>query len=171
MADGSRARRSRRYPTGRTLHLIDLDNLLGPRGPGPVSSSGWPRPAAVRAVLGAYRAAAHVRADDHEVILGTSRTAVEAKLASHSSRVVLRRGSLQQSVPPDLAPDCCAAHYDRVVLGSGDASLASMLHALAERGVAVRVVARAGSLSRTLGRTGSVVVALREHRTGHGGGT
>ena len=107
---------------------------------------------------------------DHEVILATSRLAVEAKLASPSSRVVLRRGSLEQSVPPDLAPDWLAARYDRVVLGSGDASLASMLSALAHRRVVLRVVTRAGSLSRAMANKDSVVVFLGERQQRQRGG-
>ena len=120
----------------------------------------------MQAVLDAYEAAALIGPDDHTVILATTGLVVEAKLARPSSRVVPRRGGLAPSVPPDLAPDWVVARYDRVVLGSGDASLSGMLLALAERGVALRVVTRTGSLSRALAETSSVVVTLRERRHG-----
>lgn len=146
--------------SGRSLHLIDLNNLLGHRWCGRGWSLGWPRAAAVRLALETYRKAARVKPGDHHVILASPLLAVEAKLAWPAARVVPRRGTLAQSVPRDLAPDWMADHYDRVVLGSGDACVASVVSALADRGVATRVVTRASSLSRRVARTSGVVVAL-----------
>jgi hypothetical protein len=149
----------------RTLHLIDLNNLLGSRWAGPAWPLGWPRPAAVRDVLEAYRVCAAAAPRDHQVIVATPRLAVEAKLASPASRVVLRRGNnVGQSIPADLHADWCAAHYDRVVIGSGHASVVSTLSALAERGLAIRVVTRRGSVSPALAETLNVLVAMRGPR-------
>ena len=143
----------------RTLHVVDLDNLLG----FPWHSAAWPlwpRAAAVRATLDAYRLAAVVRPGDHELVLATGRLAVEAKLAAPGSRVVLRRGPLVLSLPVDLTPQHCAARYGRVVLGSGDGSAAAFLDHLVRQGMAIRVVARRERLAMALARTDSVVAAL-----------
>jgi hypothetical protein len=120
----------------RSLHVIDLDNLLGSRWLGPGWALGWPRAAAVRAVLETYARAARLRWGDHQVVLATPLLAVEAKLASPSARVVVRRGTVVDSMPHDLSPELCAARYGRVVLGSGDGSMFGFLHELVRQEVA-----------------------------------
>ncbi|MHB8465601.1 MAG: hypothetical protein ACYDD7_12315, partial [Acidimicrobiales bacterium] len=87
-----RRRAGRGFPPGRTLHLVDLNNLLGVGG-----GARWVEPRHVVGVLDCYRAAACVRSGDHTIIRATSALAVQAKVAWPGARVCLRRGRLADS--------------------------------------------------------------------------
>jgi hypothetical protein len=52
----------------------------------------------------------------------------------------------------DVDPDFVSAHYDRVVVGSGDHLFCSIVSTLRPLGLVVLVVARAESISRDLRR-------------------
>jgi len=143
----------RHLPRGRTLHLVDIENLLGdPRAAGP----------AIAAAIEAYRSAMRVAPGDHVVIACNHGLAVDAGLAWPGAR--LRTGSgpdgADLALIDDADPAYVAAHYDRVVIGSGDGIFTGLAADLRALGTAVCVVARDGSLSRALRSVAGVAIEL-----------
>lgn len=141
-----RHRKRRRCPKGRTLHLIDIENLCGGTTAGD---------AAVAEAVDRYRKTIRVAEDDH-IIVGSGPTfLVAAKLAWPAAQVVLGRGidgadrALLHAAEPSFVVD----HYDRVVIGSGDHAFAELVVDLRAHGTAVCIVTRdATSGSSTLRR-------------------
>lgn len=146
MATATRHRHRRRCPKGRTLHLVDIENLCGGTDTGD---------AAVGEAVDRYRRTIRVAEDDH-VIVGSGPTfALAAKRAWPSAQLVVGRGvdgadvALLHAADPIFVAD----HYDRVVVASGDHAFAGLVVDLRSRGTAVLVVIRdAVSGSRTLRR-------------------
>lgn len=140
------------HPRGRTLHVIDIENLVGGSIAGPT---------AVGPALSAYRRTMAVGRDDH-VVLGSGPTlAVATGLAWPGAQLRIGRGvdGADRALLGVLDPDFVAAHYDRVVVASGDHAFVGFVSALRARGTAVVVaVADERSLSADLGR-------LTMHRT------
>jgi hypothetical protein len=136
---------ARRRPAGRTLHLLDVENLAG---------GTWSGPEAVAPALDAYRRSVGVAEADHVVIGSGPTLAVAAKLAWPGSQVVVGRGvdGADRALLRTVDPAFVAARFDRVVIGSGDHAFAGVVSALRARGVAVCVVAAGPSLSRDLRR-------------------
>jgi hypothetical protein len=141
----------RKHPAGRTLHVLDVENLAG--------GTEAARPLAE--VFAQYRATMAVTADDH-VLLGTGPTmALEASLSWPGAMLRVGRGidGADRALLAEADPTFLAAHYDRVVIGSGDHAFAPLVSQLRALGVAVCVIARhgeslAGDLRRlTLSRT------------------
>jgi hypothetical protein len=123
------------HAPGRTLHVIDVENLVGGTAAGT---------AAVRPALVNYRGSVVVRADDH-VLLGSGPTlAMAAGLAWPGAQLKLGHGidGADNALLGALDPDYVAKHYDRVVLASGDHAFAGLVSALRARCVAVLVVTR-----------------------------
>ena len=142
----------RSHPAGRTLHVIDIENLVGGSGAGA---------SAVAPVLSAYRSAAAVRDGDHALIAAGPTLAVAAGLAWPGAQLRFGHGidgaddALLAAVEPAFAAD----HYDRVVIASGDHAFLPLVAALRARAVAVLLIVRDElSLSRDLAR-------LAIHRT------
>ncbi|MFP5377101.1 MAG: NYN domain-containing protein [Acidimicrobiia bacterium] len=134
-------KRCRRHGTpGRTLHLIDIENLV--RGSGAT-------PAEVAGALAAYRAAVAIGPGDHVVIASGRRLLMAAGLAWPGARLLLGAGvdgadlALLDASPPAAV----AAAYDRVVIGSGDGIFATRAAELRRAGVVVAVVSLATSLA------------------------
>jgi hypothetical protein len=123
------------HPAGRTLHVIDIENLVGGSGAGPT---------AVGPALSAYRSAVAVGVDDHAVIGSGPTLAIAAGLAWPGAQLRFGHGvdgadrALLAAVEPAFAAD----HYDRVVVASGDHAFVPLVAALRARGVAVLVVTR-----------------------------
>lgn len=128
------------WAPGRTLHLIDVENLV--RGSGAGSAE-------VARVLADYRATVAIRPGDHVVIASGRRLLMAAGSAWPGARLLLGRG-LDGA---DLALlDACplgavAAAYDRVVIGSGDGIFAARAAELRRAGVVVVVVSLGESLA------------------------
>jgi hypothetical protein len=140
---------------GRTLHLVDIENLA--------ATSRLDRPTAEHTVA-AYRRRIAVREGDHVVVAADVHNAVPAGLAWGPS-IRLRAGFGPDGADTELLDaaadvDWVAAHYSRVVIGSGDHAFAELAVALRARGVAVVVVARPGGLSRWLRRAAALVLPL-----------
>lgn len=141
----------RNHPVGRTLHLLDVENLVGGTGAGlPVAPA-----------LEAYRRTIAVAAHDH-VLLGSGPTmAFEASVAWPGALLRVGRGvdGADNALLAEADPSFLAAHYDRVVIGSGDHAFVPLVSRLRALGVAVCVVTRddtslSGDLRRlTLART------------------
>ena len=125
----------RSHPAGRTLHVIDVENLVGGSAAGP---------AAVGPALAAYRSTAPVGLDDHAVIGAGPTLAVAAGLAWPGCQLRIGRGidGADRALLDAVEPAFAASHYDRVVIGSGDHAFVPLVAALRARGVPVVVVVR-----------------------------
>lgn len=147
----SNKRCQRHRAPGRTLHLIDIENLAG----GSVATT-----AEVVEAVARYRSALAVRAGDHVVIGSGRRLLIAAGLAWPGARLLLGRGV----DGADLAlleaahrVDEIAAAYHRVVIGSGDGIFAELASALRRAGLVVGVVSRPDALAVDL-RDGACLV-------------
>ncbi len=131
-------------PFPRSLHLVDLENLVGdPRAVAPL----------VSATLARYLRVARWRPGDHVIIAsnpGLMREIVfdlPVPCNAHATRG--RDGAdvmLLSLAPPELV----VRRYSRLVIGSGDHIFAARAHAARALGVEVLVVARAGGSSLRL---------------------
>lgn len=127
----------------RTLHLLDLENLLGD-----------PRAGADRALatFAEYLDVARWQPGDHVVV--ASNPGLMAKVvfdlpvpaSAHTARGPDGADLMLLSLAP---PELVATRYQRLVVGSGDGIFAARTHTARERGV-VEVVARHGGCSRRL---------------------
>ena len=135
-----------RSPHGRSLHLVDADNLIGdPRTTDRQK---------IEAAFEAYRDAADYRVGDHVVIAtgcnGLHVLEVERSWPGAQHR--RRRGTDGADLELLEAADFAAAsgRYDRVVIGSGDRIFMAALENLRANSIDVDVVARDGHLARAL---------------------
>ena len=140
---------------GRTLHLLDLENLCG--GPDRIRSC-------KRAVVDLYRTSAGIAQDDHVVIGTNPGSLIDCFDILLGSQLVGRSGpdgadQALLDVVRDI--DWVARRFDRVVFGSGDHCFAPSAAALRARGILVGVVARAGSVSRCLKTRAAFVQVFR----------
>ena len=128
----------------RTLHLVDLENLVGD-----------PRAEAAPALdtLAAYLRLAHWHPGDH-VILATNpwlmaKIAFDLPVTCSPHAVHGRDGAdtmLLSLAPPELV----VKRYGRLVVGSGDAIFVRRAQIVRDAGIAVDVVARADGCSARL---------------------
>ena len=146
--------RAKHVPAGRSLHLVDIENLMG----GPRAG-----PAAILRAVSDYREAAPVTVGDH-VIIGTNpNLGVAAHACWPSVRLVVRGGpdgadiALLEEVKNDR---WVASRYDRIVVGSGDGVFAVVAKTFRRHGLAVGVVSREQSLSYALARAATFVRIL-----------
>ncbi len=133
------------HPSGRTLHLLDVENLAGGTAGGV---------AAVAPSLAAYRSTITVACADH-VVLGTGPTFACATADGWpGARLRVGHGvdGADHALLDDVDADFTAGHYSRVVVGSGDHIFCGLVCELRSRGLVVLVVARAESVSRDLRR-------------------
>ena len=147
-------KRCRRHGTpGRTLHLIDVENLV--RGSGA-------SPAQVVEALAAYRAAVALRFGDHVVIASGRRLLMAAGLAWPGARLLLGSGidGADLALLGASEPVAVAAAYDRVVIGSGDGIFAARASELRRAGVVVAVVSLRDSLAIDLRNSAALVRRL-----------
>lgn len=139
----------------RTLHLIDVENLVG---------SGRPSAAEVAAGLDRYRAAVPVGGTDLVVLAANATTAAAAGWAWPGPLVRATRGP--DGADLALLEECrladVAGRFDRVVIASGDHLFARRIDELRTAGIRVEVVARPRSLARALRATAPVVRLLPE---------
>jgi hypothetical protein len=150
-----RVRRAQHIPAGRTLHLVDLENLMR----GPVHDI-----SAIAYALREYRMAAAVSSTDHVVLAVNPALAVDAGRAWPGAR--LRIGGGPDGADEALLHDVSdrqwvAERYDRVVIGSGDGIFAFAAAEFQSLGIAVGVVAPEHGVSHRLRRYASFVHLLR----------
>lgn len=122
-------------PSVRTLHLLDVENLVGGVGAGIE---------AVAPALAAYRRTVEIGPDDH-VVLGTgTELAFAAKAAWPGTLLRIGKGvdGADRALLSTLYPEFIASHYHRLVVGSGDHAFAPLVADLRARRVAVLVVVR-----------------------------
>jgi hypothetical protein len=141
-ARAPRLRKAARPPS-RTMHLVDVENLLG--GTSFVESD-----VALAAV--AYGAVADVSFGDLTVIASSHYTALAAWFGWPKARRVVRSGpnGADLALIRVIETENLAASFDRVTIASGDGIFAHPAARLQSEGVAVRVVTRPESLSRAL---------------------
>ncbi|HEU5309022.1 MAG TPA: NYN domain-containing protein [Acidimicrobiia bacterium] len=142
-------------PSHRTLHLVDLENLVGdPRADARTAL----------ATLDTYLELAHWHHDDH-VILASNPALISRVMYDLPvpASVHCARGDDGADVMLlSLAPiELVAKRYARLVIGSGDGIFAARAAAVRERGVAVDVVARAAGCSRRLHQFGCTYLPSR----------
>jgi len=149
-----KAGRSRRWwPTGRTLFLVDAENLAG---------TGRPAAGALVAAAKGLAEAMPVGPADHIVVGVAHNSVLGAGLAWPRARLVVGSGPdgadlalLRNAQAQDLA-----SRYDRVVVASGDGAFAPLVAELGSLGVQAVVVSPAGSCSRRLRLAARAVVVL-----------
>jgi hypothetical protein len=133
-------------PTHRTLHLVDLENLLGdPRASADVALARFHE----------FLTVARWEPADH-VIIATNpwmmaKIAFDLPRATSRHAVHGRDGAdtmLLSLAPPELV----VKRYERLVIGSGDGIFAARARVVRDHGVAVEVIARADGCSSRLHR-------------------
>ena len=138
---GMKNKRCGRHGTpGRTLHLIDIENLV--RGSGASSMQ-------VVEALAAYRATVTIGPSDHVVIASGRRLLMAAGLAWPGARLLLGTGinGADLALLAASRPAAMVAAYDRVVFGSGDGIFAARAAELRRAGLVVAVVSLSESLA------------------------
>jgi len=128
-------------PPGRTLHLVDVENLMG----GPQEGEGALRRASVE-----YREVAPVQAGDHVIVACNPHLAVAVHQVWAGARILLGYGpdgadrALLREVEDNR---WIARRFDRVIVGSGDAIFADASTGLQRWGIAVGVASLESALS------------------------
>lgn len=151
-------RRGRRHqvPAGRTLHLIDIENLVAGRHDCDEEACD---------MFEAYLDQIDVRPGDHMVV-GCSHAAAPHVMFPwrKAGQIVLGSGPDGADLALlDAAEPCWVAdHYDRVVVASGDGIFTGLANELRSRRIPVIVAIGEGGLSRDLARA-----ACRVHRLDH----
>ena len=140
----------RHLPTGRTLHLVDLENLAGGSGVHEVE---------VDLALARYERVVRVRSGDHRIIACGRRLAFQAKDRWSGALVKAAHGvdAADRALLAEAVPSFVRSHYDRVVVASGDHGFTQLVVELDAAGVDVCVVSRRDSLARRLREVAPVV--------------
>lgn len=127
--------------TGRTLHLVDLENLLGDRRKDPVAQRG------LSAYLdtAAWSPGDHVYvASDHEII---KQIGFDRRVPCNVHAV--RGDDAADTVLLSMAPaELICRRYSRLVIGSGDAIFLRRALDVRSRGIGVLIVSRADGVAR-----------------------
>ena len=129
---------------GRSLHLVDIENLVGdPRADG----------AAVLATLDRYLSAARWIPGDH-VILAANPRLMEKVIfdlpVPANVHCAPGRDGADGKLLDAVHPHTICTRYNRLVIGSGDGIFGDRAHAVRDRGVEVDVVAPRGGCSYRL---------------------
>ena len=139
----------------RTLHLVDVENLVGAAAP----SLGQ-----VHEVRAAYAERFACGAADQVVIASSHRTLLNAALGWPHARYRVRSGpdGADLELLDVLRHENIAARFAHVVIGSGDGVFAGAAASLAAAGVRVTVVSRRRSLSPRLELAAHEVIYIDE---------
>jgi len=142
----------------RSLHLVDVDNLLGdPR---------QATPASVAATLAAYRQAVRVAPVDLVIVATNPGLALDVGLAWHGPLLRAARGpdgadlALLADLGDLMAAGAFPRRFSRVVIGGGDHIYEPAARRLTAAGTQVVVVSRPGALARCLRESASRVLTL-----------
>lgn len=141
-------------PPRRSLHLLDVENLMG----GPKRGV-----RALEYASDAYRGTGLVACGDHIIMAANPRLILDAARLWPGARSLLGRG-------PDGADRALikaasnvawvARRFDRIVIGSGDGIFSRLAMKFRALGIEVGVVSRAGSLAYVLRRQASFVLHI-----------
>lgn len=132
----------RRYP-GRTLHLIDVENLAG---------TGRPDPVRVSEICSWYRQWVGVGAVDQVVVACNHLALLDTALGWPGARYRIRSGpdGADLELLDVLSHENVLERFARFVIGSGDGVFAATTASLAAAGRWVTVVSRRESLAARL---------------------
>ena len=152
------ATRIRHIAAGRTLHLVDIENLAGGSRADRATLS-W--------ATQAYGEAVRYRSHDHRIVACGPRLAYEVGLLWPGALLKVGRGidGADRVLGDHADPSFVGAHYDRVVVGSGDHYFAPVVAELIGAGLDVAVVCRRDALARSLDVVAPVVWLLDEVST------
>jgi hypothetical protein len=142
----------------RTLHVVDIENLVG---------TAIPTLDRVSEVQGQYLACLGFGLDD-QVVLATSHLGLlNAGLGWPHARHLVRSGKdgADLELIDVLEHENVATRFRHVVIGSGDGGFSQVAASLAARGLHITVVSRWGSLARTLASVAGEVIYLDDPLT------
>jgi hypothetical protein len=130
-------------PAARSIHLIDIENLIG----GTNFYEGD-----VAAVAERYRSLAGVGEDDLVVVASSHHTAPATWFGWPDARRLVRSGvdGADMALIEVIEKENLAMRFDRVVIASGDGIFAVPAAKLQQRGVKITIVSRPEFLSRAL---------------------
>lgn len=139
----SKSEASQLDPATRSLHAVDVENLLG----GTSFTEGE-----VATIAAAYRVVAGVASGDLVVVSSSYHTAAPTWFGWGNARRVVRSGpsGADLALLDVLETENVSVRFDRVVIASGDGIFALPAAQLQAQGVAVTIVCRRCSLSREL---------------------
>jgi hypothetical protein len=141
-----------RFPE-RTLHVVDIENLVG---------TATPSRGQVSEIQGRYVACLGFGADDQVVMAASHRALVNAALGWPHARYRVRSGrnGADLALLDVLLYEDVAARFTHVAIGSGDGVFGQAAAILTARGVWITVVSRRDSLAVGLARAATNVVYL-----------
>jgi hypothetical protein len=130
-------------PKGRTVHLVDVENLMG----GVAFTA-----EAVSLIAAEYAAVADFRPDDFTVLASSHYAASAAWFGWPEARRLVRSGQdgADLALVDVMLTEDLDRRFDRVIVASGDGIFSGPCGWLQERGCSVTVVCRRSSLSRRL---------------------
>jgi hypothetical protein len=139
---------------GRTVHLVDIENLAG---------VGLPSLDEVQLTMRAYQAQVRVGPVDQFVVGVNHSAVVTVGVVCTGVQLLVRSGENGADSVLDEAArlDRVDLRFERVVIGSGDGYFGPLADWLIERGLPVTVVSRPGQLNRRLGAIATDIVYLR----------
>lgn len=142
-------------PAGRTLHLLDLENLCGDPGAGAEAIAG---------VISEYQKQVRIAPRDQVVVATNAKQAFAAKANLPGACVRIGRGvdGADYELLAECDPKDAARRFSRVIIGSGDHIFATLAAELTRRMVVVGVVSRRRSLSADLQRRASFLRLLQD---------
>jgi hypothetical protein len=149
---------ARRWFPFRTLHVVDIENLVG---------AAIPSLRQVSEVQGRYLVSPGFGAEDQVVMAASHRGLLNAALGWPHARYRVRSGpdGADLELLDVLWHENVPARFTHVVIGSGDGGFGRAAAHLTARGVWVTVVSRRNSLSPHLARAAHEVVYLDMTRT------
>jgi hypothetical protein len=141
-------------PAGRTLHLIDIENLIG---------DPWITGPRVAEVYEAALVEAGYRPGDLVFVAANRWLLGELGFVPHTPcRLMTACGAdgADLALLAQAPPEWVAKRFDRMVVASGDGIFAARARACAELGVEVEIIYGAGKVSKKLRRFDSSSVSL-----------
>lgn len=133
-----------RVPGQRSLHLIDIENLIG---------AGQFLPGAAATALSAYRNLVRVANGDHEIVGVSSRHALlNVHASGFGGRIVFAEGhdGADRALLEVLMSESVPERFERLYCASGDGIFAEAVALMGLRGVQVIVVANPKGLAKRL---------------------
>ncbi|MCG5213734.1 PIN domain-containing protein [Streptosporangium soli] len=138
---------------GRTVHLLDVENLVGSARPGTRE---------VATMMTHYRRRVPAGVMDQYVVAVNHGALLTVGMALTGVQLLARSGrdGADNALREVIMLDHLDARFERVVIGSGDGIFTELAAWLAGLGMLVVVVSRPGALSHGLRRTAREVIPL-----------
>jgi hypothetical protein len=140
---------------GRSLHLVDLDDLVGRDA----------SIARVKDVIDAYLAAARWEPDDHVVVAADCGSLGDVAFELDTGWRLLAARGADHGLLHTTDAKLVARRYDRLIVGSGDAAFADLVTAVNRNHGDAWVVAHERRLDPQLRQAASWVVTLPDDRS------